>query len=189
MKLRVTIFLAIAAAAACHRESGTAPVVPAKPKAGVRAAAPSRQGPSPQESTADMVEAVVQSKSQAPVNLKFDLLQRPIEGQPFEVAIALLPQIAARSATVSVTGSDGLKLDLGEDQFEFAGIEAAQVYRHSIKVTPTADGLYLLTLSVSLQQDQTADSRVFSVPILVGNAAGVSSAPSGSAASRPAGGR
>ena len=44
----------------------------------------------------------------------------------------------------------------------------AQVYRHSIKVTPTADGLYLLTLSVSLQHDQTTESRVFAVPILVG---------------------
>ncbi len=116
-----------------------------------------------------MVEAVVQSKSQAPINLKFDLPGRPVEGQPLEVAIALLPQIAARSATVSVTGSDGLQLGPGEDQFEFAGVDPAQVYRHSIKLTPTADGLYLLTLSVSLLHDQTTESRVFTVPILVGH--------------------
>ncbi|MGA2399979.1 MAG: hypothetical protein ABSG30_18240 [Steroidobacteraceae bacterium] len=179
MKLRVIILLAIAASAACHRESGTAPVVPAKPKAGVKAAAANPRGPSAQEMTAGMVEAVVQSKSQAPIDLKFDLLGRPVEGQPLEVAIALLPQIAAGSATVSVTGSDGLQLGPGEEQFEFAALEAAQVYRHSIKLIPTANGLYLLTLSVSLQHDQTSDSRVFSVPILVGSAAAVSSAPRG----------
>jgi hypothetical protein len=179
MKLRIILLLAIAASAACHRQSGTAPAAPVKPKAGVRAAAATQGGPSPEELTAEMVEAVVQSKSQAPINLKFDLLQRPVGGQPLEIAIALLPQIAARSATVSVTGSDGLKLDPGEDQFEFPAVEAAQVYRHSIKVTPTADGLYLLTLSVSLQHDQVSDSRVFSVPILVANPSGGSSKPSG----------
>jgi hypothetical protein len=168
----ILLLLAIAASAACHRESGTAPVVPAKPNAGVRAAAPNHRGPSPQESTAGMVEAVVQGKSQAPITMRFDLLERPVEKQPLDVAIALLPQIAAGSATVSVTGSDGLKLEPGEDEFELGAVEAAQVYRHSIKVTPAADGLYLLNFSVSLQHDQTSDSRFFSVPILVGRAAG-----------------
>ena len=61
-------------------------------------------------------------------------------------------------------------------------MEAAQVYRHSIKVTPASEGFYLLTLSVSLQHDQTADSRVFSVPILVGNAGGGSAPAAGDAA-------
>lgn len=179
MKLRLILILALAASAACHRESGTAPALQAKPKAGVKAPAANQHGPSAQEMTAGMVEAVVQSKSQVPIDLKFDLQGRPVEGQPLEVAIALLPQIAARSATVSVSGSDGLKLDPGEDKFEFGAVEAAQVYRHTIKVIPTADGLYLLTLSVSLLQDQTSESRAFAVPILVGGAAAASSAPPG----------
>jgi hypothetical protein len=169
MKLRVIIVLAIACSAACHRDQGNAPAAPVKPKAGVHADAPS-QGPNSQQSTAEMVAAVAQGKAQAPIELKFDLLARPVQGQPLEVAIALLPQTAARSATVAVTGSDGLKIDPGERQFEFPAIEAAQVYRHSIKVTPTAEGFYLLTLSVSLQHEQTSESRVFSVPILVGSA-------------------
>jgi hypothetical protein len=182
MKLRIIILLlAIAGSAACHRDQGGAPAAPAKRKPGVQAAAPNQRGPNPQELTAGMVEAVAQSKGQAPIDLKFDLLERPVQGQPLEVAIALLPQTAARSATVAVTGSDGLKVDPGEEQFEFPAVEAAQVYRHSIKVTPTTEGFYLLTLSVSLQHEQTSDSRVFSVPILVGSDAGPASAPSGGA--------
>ncbi len=178
MKLRVIILLAFACTAACHRNQGSAPAARAKPKTGVQAAAPS-QASDPQQLTAGMVEAVAQGKAQGPVELKFDLLQRPIQGQPLEVAIALLPQTAARSATVAVTGSDGLKVESTEGQFEFPAVEAAQVYRHSIKVTPIAEGFYLLTLSVSLQHDQTSDSRVFSVPILVGSAGATGSTPSG----------
>jgi hypothetical protein len=185
MKLRVIILLAIAGTAACHRDQGRAPVLAAKPKAGVQAAAPNQRASSPQELTAGMVEAVAQGKAQAPIDLKFDLLERPVQGQPLEVAIALLPQTAARSATVAVTGSDGLKVDPGEEQFEFPAVEAAQVYRHSIKVTPTSEGFYLLTLSVSLRHDTTSDSRVFSVPILVGSDGGPRAAPSAGA---PAGG-
>jgi hypothetical protein len=176
MKLRVIILVAIAGLAACHRHPGNAPAAPAKPQAGVQAVAPN-QGSNPQQSTAGMVEAVVQGKAQAPIQLKFDLLERPVQGQPFEVAIALLPQTAARSASVAVTGSDGLKIDAGD--FEFAAIEAAQVYRHNIKVTPTTEGFYLLTLSVSLLHDQTSDSSVFSVPILVGSGGATGPAPPG----------
>jgi hypothetical protein len=176
MKLRVLILLAIAAsAAACHRESGKAPVAPVRPRAGVSKAA--ADGPTAQELTAQMVEAVTQGRSQAPVLLKFDLLKRPIEGQPLEVAIALLPQIPAHLATVEVTGSDGLKLSDGDQQFQFPTVEAAQVYRHRIKVTPSADGLYLLTLAVNLQHDQTSDSQVFAVPILVGKTPGPRASP------------
>ena len=168
MKLRVIILLAAVSLAACHRDQGGARALPAKPKTGVHAAAPSQAGETPQQLTAGMVEAVAQGKSQVPVDLKFDLPQRPVQGQPLEVAIALLPRVAAQSAKVAVIASDGLKIDPGEEQFQFPAIEAAQVYRHSIKVTPATEGFYLLTLSVSLQQDQTSDSRVFSVPILVG---------------------
>jgi hypothetical protein len=135
-----------------------------------------------------MVEAVTQGKTQAPMNLKFDLLERPLPGEPLEVALALLPQTDARSATIAVTGSDGLTLDPGEAQFEFAAIEAAQVYRHRIVVTPSTEGFYVLTLTVSLQHELTSDSRVFSVPILVGPASAAGPAASASPGGGPPGG-
>ena len=172
MKLRVIILFAIAGTAACHRDAGNAPVAAVQRKAGAQAGASNQRGQNPQELTAGMVEAVAQGKAQGSVDLKFDLLQRPVQGQPLEIAVALLPQSAAESATVAVSGSDGLKIEAAEQQFSFPGIEAAQVYRHSIKVTPTGEGFYLLTLSVSLQYQQATDSRVFSVPILVGSAVG-----------------
>jgi hypothetical protein len=180
MKLRIfLLLLAIAGSVACHRDPGGAPAAPAKPKTGGQAAAPSPRGPNPQQLTTGMVEAVAQGKASAPIDVKFDLLERPLQGQPFDIEIALLPQTSAESATVAVSASDGLKIDPSEEQFEFPAVEPLQVYRHSITVTPDSEGFYLLTLSVSLQHEHTSDSRVFSVPILVGNAGGAGSAPSG----------
>ncbi len=176
MKLRVLILLPLVVLAACHRESGKAPVAAPKPRAGALKAAAGES----QQSTAGMVEAVTQGRSQAPVALKFDLPQRPVQGQPLEVVVALVPQIAANLASVQVTGSDGLALEEADQQFQFPGVEASQVYRRSIKVTPASEGLYLLTLSVSLQHDQIADARVFSVPILVEAAKPAAAAHQGS---------
>jgi hypothetical protein len=41
------------------------------------------------------------------------------------------------------------------------------VYRLSIPLTPTADGVHLLGLSVSLKDDDSSEARSFSVPIIV----------------------
>ncbi len=71
-----------------------------------------------------MVEAASQGKSQAPVMLKFDLLQRPTVGQPLEIALALLPQIPAAAATIEVAASDGLQVAAGDSRIEFASRRA-----------------------------------------------------------------
>jgi hypothetical protein len=165
MKLRILIFCGLAALAACHRNSGTTPAP--KSTAHVKAPAAPAPGPTAREQTATMVEAATVGKSQVPVSLKFEVLQRPVQGQPLEIAIALLPQIPAHPAIIEATGSEGVQMGAGERQIEFAEVEPQQVYRHSIKLTPTAEGVFLLTLNVSLKHDQMADTRAFSVPIIV----------------------
>jgi hypothetical protein len=181
MKLRILTLCALASLAACHRNSGTAPV--AKSAAHVKAPAAPPPGQTAQEQTAAMVEAATVGKSQLPVSLKFDVLQRPVQGQPLEIAIALLPQIPAHPATIEVTGSEALSIGAGQNQIEFAEVEPEQVYRHSIKLTPTAEGVFLLTLNVSLKHDQMADSRAFSVPIIVASSAQGTAQPPGGAGS------
>ena len=135
------------------------------PQARAPVAAP--HGPTPGDLTADMVEAASQGKSQAPVTLKFDLLQKPAVGQPLDIALALLPQIPASPATIAVTSSVGLELPPGARQIEIPAVEPGQVYRQSIKVTPTEEGVLFVSLSVGLKHDEMTDSRVFSVPIIV----------------------
>jgi len=170
MNPKVLALCAVAVLAACHRDANPAP----QPKP-----APPRQAPvakaqmatTPQQLTADMVEAASQGKSQAPVMLKFDLLQRPTVGQPLEIALALLPQIPANSATIDVAGSENLQVAAGDSQIVIASLDPAQVYRHRITATPTAEGVLFLSLKVSLKHDEMTDSRDFSVPLIVAAAA------------------
>jgi len=166
MKARVLVLCA-AAIAGCHGSSSQAPPAKAAPQ-GPAAPTAAARNPKPQESTAGMVEAVSHGKSQAPVALKFDLLQRPAVGQPLEIAIALVPQVPASPATIDVSGSEGLQLAAGDAQIVFPSVEPAKVYRRSIMVTPSVEGVLFVTLSVSLQHDEMTDSRVFSVPLIVG---------------------
>lgn len=166
MKLTTFTLCAVALMAGCQRESGEAK----SPNPAVRRQAPVavQRGPTPQELTAGMVEAATHGKSQAPVGLKFDVLQRPVQGAPLEIALALLPDEAAPVVTVNVSGPDALQVPADDAQFEFAAVEPAQVYRRSIRLTPTAEGVFLLTLTVHVLHDQLAVTRVFSLPLIVG---------------------
>ncbi len=150
---------------ACHGDSGAPPPVETKPHINVPVAA--KKGPSAAELTAGMVEAASQGKSQLPVELKFDLRQRPTPGQAVEIGIAVMPQIDANPASIQIAGGDGLTVAPGANQIDLPAVEAGQVYRQSLKVTPTKEGVLLLNLTVSLQHDDTTESRVFSIPLIV----------------------
>jgi hypothetical protein len=162
---RVLMFCTVAAVSACHKDSGPPPPTAPAPHIAVPVAV--KKGPSAAELTAGMVEAASQGKSQLPIQLKFDLKQRPTLGKALDIDIALMPQIDASPANIQVSGGDGLTLSPGTAQIDLPAIEAGQVYRQSVQVTPTADGLLLLSLTVSLKHDETTESRGFSIPLLV----------------------
>jgi len=168
MKLvRIAALGAVTALAACHGDSGAAPPpapAPATPQVSIPAP---KKGPSVSEQTLGMVDAASVGKSELPVSLKFDLKQRPVLGQPLAIDIAVVPQIDANAANVEMTGIDGLTVLPGAKAFAAGPVEAGEVYRHSIEVTPAAEGLLLLGLTVSLKHDEMTDSRVFSIPLIV----------------------
>jgi hypothetical protein len=137
-------------------------VTRANPKAPIAAKA----GPTAAEQTAGMVQAPTQGKSQLPVELKFDLSQRPKVGQLLEINLALIPQIAAGSVTLQASGADDLTVAPGAGQFEIPAVEAGEVYRQTLKVTPNADGVSIIGVTVSLKNDTGAEQRVFSIPII-----------------------
>jgi hypothetical protein len=110
--------------AGCHGEPKQAPAVTAAPAA---VAPVVKRGPTPEELTVGMVEAVTSGKSTAAVTVKFDLPQRPAVGKRFDVVIAVLPQTAARPALVPVLGSQGLHANFAPINFlpDFPGLPAA----------------------------------------------------------------
>jgi hypothetical protein len=158
---------ALAAASACHKDSGTSPPSTPAPKPRISVPIAAKKGPSAAELTAGMVEAASPGKSQLPIQLKFDVKQRPTSGQALDIDIALVPQIDAGAAGIQVTGGDGLTVAPGTNQIDLPAVEAGQVYRQSVKVTPTADGVLLLGLTISLKHDEMTESRAFSIPLIV----------------------
>jgi hypothetical protein len=163
--VRVVVLLAVGAVTACHGDSGTPAPGSAAPR--VAAPLPVKRGPSAADQTVGMVEAATQGKSTTQVELKFDLAQKPQIGKPLELHIALMPQIAAAPVNIQVAGPDALQLAPGSAQFDIPSVDAGEVYRQSIKLTPTAEGVLLLGFTVSLRHDEVTEARVFSVPLIV----------------------
>lgn len=163
---KVLLLCAVAVVAACSKDPGSAPaahtVTPVKPKA---SAAP-RPGATAAEQTAGMVQAAAQGKSQVPVELKYDIAQRPKVGQPLDIDLALVAQIAASPASIQVTGADDVSVAPSPNQFDIPSEEAGEVYRETIHVTPNAEGVVLLGVTVVLKHDEIVDQRVFSIPII-----------------------
>jgi hypothetical protein len=162
---RTLALYAIALLTACHGDSSQAPV--ASPTPHLRAPVPAKRGPTPEELTTGMVEAATVGKSTVPVAVKFDVSAQPVVGQPLDVVVAVMPQIAADPAVLVVTGSDGLQVAPGGGPIEMPSVEPTQVYRHSIKMIPTAEGVQLINLSVSLKHDDITETRAFAVPVIV----------------------
>jgi hypothetical protein len=156
----------VMAVAACNRDSGSVPAPTAvshiKPKAPV---AP-RPNATAAEQTAGMVQAASEGKSSVPVELKFDIAQRPKVGQPLEINLALIAQIAASPATIQVTGDDAVSVAAGANQFDIPAAEAGEVYRETVNVTPNTEGVVVLGVTVMLKHDEMVDQRVFSIPII-----------------------
>jgi hypothetical protein len=150
---------------ACHGDSSDAPLTSTTPH--IKKAPVAKGGPTPEEQTAGMVEAATIGKSTVPVAVKFDLGSTPVLGQPLDIAVAIMPQIPADSVSLQSTGSDGLRVTPDSGPIGFPSVEPTQVYRHTVNLVPSAEGVQLLGLSVALQHDEITETRTFAIPIIV----------------------
>jgi hypothetical protein len=164
--LRNLVPCTIIAVASCG--GGTSQPTAGKPAVQVKAPViPVKKGPSVEEQTVGMVEAASPSKSLVPAQLKFELAARPAVGQALDVNIALVSQVSATAADIQTSASDGLDLPAGAGDMTFPALQAAQVYRRTLTVTPTAAGVLFLSFAVTLKHDEITETRAFSVPIIV----------------------
>jgi hypothetical protein len=151
--------------AACHRDQQQSS--DGKPTSARKSPVAVKHGPTAAEQTAGMVEAAATGKSTMPVQLKFDLPQRPVVGQPLVVNIALISQIDADTAKVRLDDSSGLDVAAGGGDHVIGKIDPDFVYRQEIKLVPSADGVFFLNFTVTLRHDEIDDIRTFTVPIIV----------------------
>jgi hypothetical protein len=174
----VLAVVAVVCLAACSGQSPPSAVANLMPKAKHRPApAPPKRGPTVEELTVGMVEAVSLAKSSVPVGMKFQVSERPAVGKALDVEVALLPQEEADSATLKVSGSDGLQMTADATSLQIPSIEAGRAYKESFTVTPISEGIQVLNVTVALTRDESTESRSFSVPLIIPPPATASTPP------------
>jgi hypothetical protein len=133
----------------------------------------------------NMVNAVPETKEGPnPVQVKFQLRQRPDVSQPLDIDLVIVPV----SGTVDriagkVEVEDGMELiDGGEIAAADRPVEGVDI-PHAVKVLPKRDGIFTLTAVLSVDAAGQTIRQSFSIPVIAG--AGMPDLP---APTRPAAG-
>lgn len=122
----------------------------------------------PADKQARLADAVVDSKTSAPIDMKYDLPAKPEVGAPFEVELAFAPRLAADSLEFEVTDAVGLTI-VGEKTGKFSPVEAGQTYTAKVLVQGDKPGLYYVGVLAKFSTQVQTESRAFAVPVVLGN--------------------
>jgi len=130
-----------------------------------------------------MVSAVASNKpSTLPLQVKFELRDRPDVGQPVELDLAIVP-ISASVDRVSgkVEAEDGIELLEGS---EIAAaerpVEGVPIHHH-LKVVAKRAGIYTVRALLTVDASGVPSSDAYSMPVIVAAASGESSGTPGTA--------
>ena len=120
-----------------------------------------------------MVSAVAASKpSTAPVQVKFELRNRPGVGQPLDVDLAIVPMSASVDVVSGkVEADDGLELTDGGDIAATQHPAEGVPIRHAIKVVPKREGIFTVRASVTVEAAGTSSTETWSIPVIAAPAA------------------
>ena len=161
---RLAICLSIAgiALAACGSES--------EPDAAAAAAAKSaaQQAAALADPAARMARAVGNGKPGAAVDIRYEFSAKPTIGTPMELQIAFIPNAGVDSMEIVINGMDGVTLS-GSLSANFAEVEPATPYMHTLSVLPDRAGVFYLSVVATTQIGNSNLSRTFSIPFAVGN--------------------
>jgi hypothetical protein len=136
------------------------------------------------ETARNMVSAVAASKpSMVPVQVKFDLRERPDVGQPVEVDLAIVPMSASVDrVTGKVEAEDGLDLiEGGEIAAADRPAEGIPI-RHVVKVLPKREGIFTVRAVVTVDAAGVSSTESYSMPVIAGTGGGETPAKPASAA-------
>ncbi|MGH2928987.1 MAG: hypothetical protein ACRDL8_12350, partial [Solirubrobacteraceae bacterium] len=118
---------------------------------------------------AGMVDAVGPSRSQAPVDLKFAIRERPQVGQDDEIDYAVVPVVPGLEAIRLVFGSvSGLKVANQAPPLVAVKPASGVPIFGSVTVRPLQSGLYTLTAVVAVQSPGQSVVWPFWIPVIAG---------------------
>lgn len=119
-------------------------------------------------SDADMVAAVSDDNSGTPVFVSYRLTARPQLNQPLDVEVAIMPDKHVKVLTMhlSFKGGDGLELR-SPPRVEIADAGAEEVFRQTVSVVPTINGVLQLHLTALVDSSADSLARSYAIPLVV----------------------
>jgi hypothetical protein len=124
------------------------------------------------ELSPNMVSAVASNKPSAlPLQVKFELRDRPGIGQPVDVDLAIVPMSASVDrVSGKVEGEDGLDLiEGGEIAASDRPVEGVPI-RHSIKVLPRREGIFTVRAVLTVDASGVSTTESYSLPVIASTA-------------------
>jgi hypothetical protein len=110
----------------------------------------------------------VDSKTTAPVDMKYDVLAKPALGQPFEVEMTFDTRLPADKLEIEITEAPGLTV-VGEKTAAFAPVEGGQSYATKVLVKGDNPGLYYIGVTAKMSTQVQTEIRAFAIPIVIGD--------------------
>ncbi|MES1195315.1 MAG: hypothetical protein ABUL58_00015 [Steroidobacter sp.] len=135
----------------------------------------------PVDPLAGMYSAVTGSKGTLPVDVRFELLDRPEPNKPVNIRLAFVPAMDLYALHAVVKSTSGLQI-ADDAQVKFDSPKNGEIQEYKFVATPTVTGILLATVDVTVTRDTGDTSFVYSLAVPVPDAASVAAASTSSAA-------
>jgi hypothetical protein len=132
---------------------------------------PSRKAPAipsdpAQLALAGMVSAVSSSKPTNDLQLKFELRNRPVVGQPVDIDLALIPGQDLERIYATFQGSDGLEVTAGAKTDEIKRPPVGVPITYTVTIVPQREGVFSVSAAILADSSGSSVTRTFSVPVI-----------------------
>jgi len=140
------------------------------------------------ELSRNMVSAVAANKPSAlPIQVKFELRERPQVGQPVDLELAIVPMSASvDSVSGKVEGEEGLEVVEGAQIAPTDHPAEGTPIRQSVKVLPKQEGIFTVHALVTVEAGSDTSSETYAIPVIAGGDAPGPDAAAAVAAAAPA---
>jgi len=120
----------------------------------------------PADPLAGMSYAVTGTKGTLPLEVRFELLDRPEPTKPATVHLAFIPTMDLAGLRVAIKAMPGLHV--GDDaQVKFEAIKNGEVKEYKFIATPATSGILLANVEATVTRDTGDTSFTFSLPVPV----------------------
>ena len=104
-----------------------------------------------------------------PVQVKFALREHPQAGTPEEMDLAIIPTTGTLDRVFGkVEGEEGISVPSGADLPDTQKPAEKTPIHHTLQVLAQQDGIYELTVNVSVDAGGILSTQAFTIPLLVG---------------------